>query len=75
MAQVSNGYAVEKSQLQPGDLVFFRQNGSTKAASHVGVYIGNNQYVHASTPGVGVIISNLNDPYISSGYVGARRIV
>ena len=55
--------------------MFFRQNGSTKAASHVGIYIGNNQYVHASTPGVGVIISDLNDPYISSGYVGARRIV
>lgn len=73
--QLSNGVSVEKSQLQPGDLVFFRQNGSTKAASHVGVYIGNNQYVHASTPGVGVIISDLNDPYISSGYVGARRIV
>lgn len=73
--QLSNGYAVEKSQLQPGDLVMFRQNGSTKAASHVGIYIGNNQYVHASTPGVGVIISDLNDPYISSGYVGARRIV
>ena len=73
--QLNNGYAVEKSNLQPGDLVFFRQNGSTKPASHVGVYIGNNQYVHASTPGVGVIISDLNDPYISSGYVGARRIV
>lgn len=73
--QLSNGYAVEKSQLQPGDLVFFRQNGSTKPASHVGIYIGNGQYVHASTPGVGVIISDLNDPYISSGYVGARRIV
>ncbi len=73
--QLSNGYAVEKSQLQPGDLVMFRQNGSTKPASHVGIYIGNNQYVHASTPGVGVIISDLNDPYISSGYVGARRIV
>ncbi len=72
--QLNNGYAVEKSNLQPGDLVFFRQNGSTKPASHVGVYIGNNQYVHASTPGVGVIISDLNDPYISSGYVGARRI-
>ena len=73
--QLSNGYAVEKSQLQPGDLVMFRQNGSTKPASHVGIYIGNGQYVHASTPGVGVIISDLNDPYISSGYVGARRIV
>lgn len=73
--QLNNGCSVEKGQLQPGDLVMFRQNGSTKPASHVGIYVGSNKYVHASTPGVGVIVSDLNDPYISSGYVGARRIV
>ncbi len=72
--QLNNGVSVSKDQLQAGDLVFFRQNGSTKPASHVGIYIGNGQYVHASTPGVGVIISDLSDPYISNGYVGARRI-
>ena len=73
--QLDNGYAVDRSELQPGDLVMFCQYGSTKRASHVGLYIGNNQYVHASTPGVGVIISDMDDMYISSGYVGARRIV
>ena len=73
--QLDNGYAVDRSELQPGDLVMFCQYGSTKRASHVGLYIGNNQYVHASTPGVGVIISDMDDPYISSGFVGARRIV
>lgn len=73
--QLDNGYAVSKSELQPGDLVMFCQYGSTSRASHVGIYIGNNKYVHASTPGVGVIISDLSDMAISSGFVGARRIV
>ena len=73
--QLDNGYAVDRANLQPGDLVMFCQYGSTKRASHVGLYIGNNQYVHASTPGTGVIISDMDDPYISSGFVGARRIV
>ena len=73
--QLDNGYAVDRSALQPGDLVMFCQYGSTKRASHVGLYIGNNQYIHASTPGTGVIISDMDDPYVSSGYVGARRIV
>ena len=73
--QLDNGYAVDRSELQPGDLVMFCQYGSTKRASHVGLYIGNNQYIHASTPGVGVIISDLDDMSISSGFVGARRIV
>ena len=73
--QLDNGYAVDRANLQPGDLVMFCQYGSTKRASHVGLYIGNNQYVHASTPGVGVIISDMDDMSISSGYVGARRIV
>ena len=74
--QLDNGTPVSMSELQPGDLVMFKKSGTgSKRASHVGIYIGNNQYVHASTPGVGVIISDLNDPYISAGYVGARRIV
>ena len=73
--QLDNGYPVDRSELQPGDLVMFCQYGSTKRASHVGLYIGNNQYVHASTPGTGVIISDMDDMSISSGYVGARRIV
>lgn len=73
--QLDNGYAVDRSALQPGDLVMFCQYGSTKRASHVGLYIGGNQYIHASTPGTGVIISDMDDPYVSSGYVGARRIV
>ena len=74
--QLQNGVSVAWSDLQPGDLVFFKKPGSTsgKPASHVGVYIGNRQFVHASDYGVGVIVSNLSDAYYTTGFVGARRI-
>lgn len=75
-AQMDNGKVVSKiSDLKPGDLVFFKKSGSTTRASHVGVYIGNNKFVHASTPEVGVIVSKMSDAYYTSGFVGGRRIV
>ena len=73
-SQMSNGVAVSKDQLQPGDLVFFNSGNSSKLATHVGIYIGNNQFVHSSTPTVGVIVSSMNEAYYGSGYVGARRL-
>ena len=73
--QMDNGTAVSMSELQPGDLVFFKKSGSgSKRASHVGIYIGGNQFVHASTAKVGVIISNMSDAYYTSGFVGGRRM-
>jgi len=72
--QLKNGSSVSKDELQPGDLVFFRQGGSSRPASHVGLYIGNGEFIHASEPGVGVIISGM-DSHSARGYVGARRIV
>ncbi len=63
----NNGRYVSREELQPGDLVFFTQNGST--ASHVGIYIGNNHYIHASTAKTGVKISELNS------YFCAKRII
>ncbi|MCD7947323.1 MAG: SH3 domain-containing protein [Oscillospiraceae bacterium] len=71
--QLSNGTAVDKSSLQPGDLVFFKNNTS-KAASHVGIYIGSNQFIHASTNTYTVRIDNLSG-YYSNIYVGARHII
>lgn len=62
------------SELQPGDLVFFNSGNSSKRATHVGIYTGNGQFVHASTSTTGVIISDLNSSYYSSTYVGARRL-
>ena len=73
-AQMSNGTSVSKAQLQPGDLVFFNSGNSSKLATHVGIYLGNGQFVHASTPSTGVIISDLNSSYYTNTYVGARRL-
>ena len=76
-AQLQNGFSVSKDELAPGDLVFFKKPGnkSGKPASHVGIYIGDGKFVHASDYGVGVIISRLTDSYYTVGYVGARRVV
>ena len=59
--QLDNGTPVSMSELQPGDLVIFKKGTTSKRATHVGLYIGNNQFVHASTSKVGVIISKLSD--------------
>jgi len=73
--QMENGTSVSWDELQAGDLVFFKKSGSgAKRASHVGIYIGNGQFVHASTSRVGVIVSGLNEAYYTSGFVGARRL-
>ena len=67
----SNGVAVAKSDLMPGDLLFFNTSGS--GVSHVGMYIGNNQYIHAAS--TDVKISNLNDSYSLRTYIGAKRVL
>lgn len=73
-SQMDNGTAVEYADLLPGDLVFFYKPGSgAKRASHVGIYIGDNQFVHASEPITGVITDRLDSDYYSRQFVGARR--
>ena len=68
------GYAGIYNNLQIGDLVFFeRTYNTTAAASHVGFYIGDGQFIHASSNG-GVMYSDLNSNYYSSHYYGARRL-
>ena len=72
--QLNNGYTVSKSELQPGDLVFFFGTYNTSsAASHVGIYIGSNQFIHASTSR-GVIVSSLSEAYYANRYLTARRV-
>jgi cell wall-associated NlpC family hydrolase len=71
--QVSAGASVSRSNLQPGDLVFF-QNTYTAGLSHVGIYIGNNQFIHAENESTGVRISDLNSSYYSSRWYGAVRL-
>lgn len=58
-AQASAGYAVSFSNLQPGDLVFYSGDGGY-SISHVAIYIGNSQIIHASTPSGGIKVSSVN---------------
>lgn len=62
---------INDTDLQEGDLVFFK---SGRNISHVGLYVGNYKFVHASTSG-GVTISDLNDNYWGKKYAGAGRVV
>lgn len=72
VSQYKLGTAVSKANLKAGDLVFFNTTG--KRVSHVGIYIGSNNFIHASTS-QGVMISSINDPYYwGSRYIGARRV-
>jgi len=66
-----SGKKINKSQLEPGDLVFFQTY--RKGASHVGIYIGDNQFIHAS-PSAGVTTSDLDEPYFKKRYVGAKSV-
>lgn len=72
-SQVVQGSHVPADQLQPGDLVF-QQNTYRWGLSHAGIYIGNGKFIHASTPGSGVIISDLWDSYWGPRYYSARRV-
>lgn len=59
-------------QLRPGDLVFF--NTKQQPFSHVGIYLGDNRFVHSPSSGKAITVSNMLDHYWSSRYNGARRI-
>ena len=61
---------IKKTQLQEGDLVFFKTRG--RSISHVGVYLRNNKFIHASTSS-GVMISDLSESYFTKRYAGAGR--
>ncbi len=69
--QQEMGKSVDRTKLRTGDLVLFRA-GST--GRHVGIYIGNNQFVHASTSS-GVMISSMDEPYWKKRYNEARRVL
>lgn len=66
---------VSRDNLLPGDLVFFSDDGTPDGMSHVAIYIGNNEIIHASTPSTGVIISDLNEPYYVRMYLDAKRVI
>ncbi len=66
------GKSVSKSDLQPGDLVFFNTLKST--FSHVGIYVGNNRFIHSPSSGGGVRVDDMQTSYWSKRFNGAQRI-
>jgi len=69
--QASVGVRIAKGELVEGDLVFFN---TRRAFGHVGIYIGNNEFVHASSLQKGVRISSLDEPYFNKRFVKAVRL-
>lgn len=72
--QAGYGSAVAWGEWQPGDLVFFVGTGGGGYISHVGIYIGDGQFIHAENPGTGVVVSSLYSSYYSNHYYSARRL-
>jgi cell wall-associated NlpC family hydrolase len=70
--QMQNGSEVSRNQLKFGDLIFFNTTGTNP--SHVGIYIGDDLFAHASEA-FGVTISSLESTYYKERYTGARRII
>lgn len=71
--QLQDGIVVSREGVQVGDLIFFREPGTITAASHVGIYIGNNKIIHSAS--AGVIVTDLDEGYYLRNYLCARRIV
>jgi cell wall-associated NlpC family hydrolase len=66
------GRAVKRKDLQPGDLVFY--NTRNRPYSHVGIYLGDSNFVHAPRPGQRVRIESIDTPYWRARFNGARRL-
>lgn len=67
------GDVVDKRELKPGDLVFF--NTMRRAFSHVGIYLGDNRFMHAPRTGAEVRVEDMSQSYWVKRYNGARRVV
>jgi len=73
--QYSIGVRVDKSELLPGDLVYFKYSASSYRLSHVGIYVGDGNFIHSPVPGQSVKISSLSSGYFSYYYYGATRVL
>jgi len=70
--QYERGEVVSQGDMQKGDLIFFRTYASFP--SHVGIYLGNNRMIHASSRDRRVVISSVDTPYYRSRFIGAKRV-
>ena len=71
--QYNVGVVVKRSQLQEGDLVYF--STYEPGPSHVGIYIGGNKFIHASSGSGQVTVTSMEKPYYVARYIGAKRVV
>lgn len=65
---------INRNDLEPGDLVFFNTAGNRRY-SHVGIYVGDNKFIHAPRTGAQVRIDNINNNYWNKRFTGARRVI
>lgn len=72
-SQANSGTSISKSELQPGDLLLFHYYGSS-TIDHVGIYVGNGQFIHAANAKRGVVYDTIESGYYAQNYVGARRL-
>ena len=73
--QSKHGKYISRSQLKPGDLIFFDTSKRRKGyVNHVGIYLGGNKFIHASSAKKKVVITSLSKPFYSQRYKGARRV-
>lgn len=64
---------ISKSELLPGDLLFFSRSGKASGIFHVGIYIGDGQFVHAANSRKGLIVTDIDDAWYANRYLGAKR--
>lgn len=69
------GEKIKKADLKPGDLLFYSKNGKASGIFHVGIYIGDGQFIHAANKSKGVIISDIDEAWYAKRYIGAKRAI
>ena len=75
--QSLNGTKIKKSELKPGDTIYFDTNGGLNAIEHAGIYIGDGKVIHASSGRSNrrVVISSINEGFYNESYMWARRVI
>lgn len=74
-AQAKDGVAVDKANLEPGDIVIFKAYNDYSRIGHVGIYIGENSFIHADDESTGVIITSLSKGKYPQRFITGRRII